>query len=75
MKDFLKSQFDKLLLSFFLVLFTAVVLFLFKHGADTKVLDWAANAFSSFMGALLGLITGVAIGRATASKDGDNEKT
>lgn len=55
--EFFRAQFDKLLLAFFVLLFTFVFIFVFKHGADGKALDWAAGGFSSFVGALLMLLT------------------
>lgn len=64
MFDFAKNNFAILLLSFFILLFTFITLFVFaKFGGSKDAVSWATNAFSGFMGALLGLITGTAVAR------------
>lgn len=62
--NFAKENFATLLLSGFIFLFTLVTLLIFwKFGASKDAVSWATNAFSGFMGALLGLITGKAISK------------
>ena len=64
MLDFIKANFATLLLSFFILLFTAVTLFVFwKFGMNKDAVDWAKTAFVGFMSAMLGLITGKALGK------------
>jgi hypothetical protein len=56
-KDFFRDHFNVLLLSFFVLLFTAVVtMMVFKH-VDREAIAWAAGGFSNFVGALLLLVT------------------
>jgi hypothetical protein len=76
MTDWTKTNFPILLLSGFIVLFTAVTLFVFVYlGASKDAVSWANNAFSGFMGALLGIITGSSMAaRRTADKT-DVQKT
>ena len=58
MADFVKVQFDKLLLVF-LVLFLAVyALHTAHHSADVKLAEWATKTSDLCTGALLTLITG-----------------
>jgi hypothetical protein len=63
MKDFIVGHFDKLLVAFFVLLMVAVVLALSQTGADASTVSWAREVTSSFIGALIGLITGISIGR------------
>ena len=59
MLDFIKANFTVLLLSFFIILFTGITLLVFaKFGGSKDAVSWTTNAFSGFMGALLGLIVG-----------------
>jgi hypothetical protein len=59
MREFLKTQFDKLLLASLMLVFLVVILHLVHDTPEpTKAIDWAINAFSALSGALLGLITG-----------------
>lgn len=64
MSDFIRDHFDKLLVSFFLLLFAGVCLFFAVKGIDGKAMDWAAGAFETFLGLLGGLISGIAIGKS-----------
>ncbi len=70
MHDFFTKNFAIILLSLFVVVFTGVTLFVFiKLGASKDAVSWATNAFSGFMGALLGLITGTTIGASRRVSD------
>lgn len=73
MHDFFTKNFAIILLSLFVVVFTGVTLFVFiKLGASKDAVSWATNAFSGFMGALLGLITGTTIGASRRLSDNGN---
>lgn len=74
MKAFIIQQFDKLLLTGLLLLFTAVMLHVIHNAGDAKALDWAANAFSALLGALLGLITGARLASRAADAPKDEEQ-
>ena len=75
MNDWHKANFPIFLLSGFIVLFTAVTLFVFIYlGASKDAVSWANNAFSGFMGALLGIITGSSMAsRRNTDNGGKNE--
>jgi hypothetical protein len=62
--DFLKQQFDKLLMTGLVLMFTGVVLYVFIHIPNDKAIDWAVGSFGLMLGALLGLITGYALGKS-----------
>lgn len=62
MKDFLKEHFDKLLLTFLFLVMVGVVLYMSHDAANV---NWAREQAALILGGLLGLITGVVIGRNT----------
>lgn len=64
----LQSKFEYFLVSFWMLVFVCVVLYLIHGGtADSKALDWSFNAFSALLGALLGLIQGHRMGAKDAA--------
>jgi len=58
MTDFIKTQFDKLLLTFLVLVSLGVVLHLIHHTADASVINWGLALVSGIVGSLLTLITG-----------------
>lgn len=67
--QFFKDHFDKLLLTSLLVLGGWTVLHLENIKASSDAVGWAIHLTSEFQGALLGLITGVAIGARIAGNN------
>lgn len=59
--NFLRCNFDKLLMTILVLIFAALTVHIIHHSNDTKLIDWVTNAFSALLGALLGLITGSAM--------------
>ena len=73
MKDFFQKQFDKLLLAFLFLLILGVAIWLqVRPGMDEGAMDWARHNGDLIVGALLGLITGVGIGKSD-SKENDKK--
>ena len=71
--EFVKAQFDKLLVTFFLLIFVYVTILTAKwFGPTSDVFKWATNAWVFFTGLLGGLITGYAyaVRRASDTKNG-----
>jgi membrane associated rhomboid family serine protease len=66
MIEFFNTHFDKMLISFFVLVLIGICFFFAIKGIDGKAFDWATNAFGIFVGLLGGLITGVAIGKNMA---------
>lgn len=56
--DFLKSQFDKILLSVLLILTCVLVVLLIRWNMSSEMVTWAQTMAGGFSGALLTLITG-----------------
>lgn len=69
---FIDKHFAELLLSFFVVMMMIVILVLLRHGESDAIFDWLSRAFDEFQGALLGLLTGVAIGKHFAKTNEAN---
>lgn len=67
MNDFIKAQFDKLLLTFLVLVCLGTVLHLIHHTADASVVNWGLSLVSGVIGALLTLITGNVL-KSTAGK-------
>lgn len=67
MKD---QHFDKYFIGFFLLVMTGVCVYFAIHGTE-KGFDWATHVYDNFQGALLGLITGIAVGMKIGSKPPD----
>lgn len=63
MWTFIQDHFDKLLLSGFVVLGVLVVVVLTMYGRAPETVSWLRELTSGFAGGLLGLITGIAVGR------------
>lgn len=76
MQEFLKTQFDKLLLTFlFLTVFFSVIIMVHNH-IEPSVVSWGRETAAGFSGALLGLITGMKVGMAIAATKGEsNDKS
>lgn len=64
--QFFKEHFDKFLLTGLFLVMVSVVLTLVWVKAPNDTISWAIQLTSGFQGALLGLITGVAIGMKIA---------
>ncbi len=70
-------HFDKLVLLFMLMVWIGLVLVSVHAKLDPGVLSWAREQTTAVQGALLGLLTGIAIGRRMSvskdpqGKDGD----
>jgi len=58
MGEFLKGQFDKLLLSSLIVLAGFFVLHLIHHGTDRELVNQGMTLLASLLGSLITLITG-----------------
>ena len=69
MKEFVKDHFDKLMLAGMIVYLIHVVLALVYFQAPAETVAWARELTSGFTGALIGLITGVAVGKRLAAKE------
>jgi len=75
MKDLLFQFFDKLLLAALFLLVIHIELVLIWHGTSVEIVHEFGSLASGFQGAILGLITGVAVGKhiALASMQKDNK--
>ena len=62
--DFIRQQFDKLLVSLFLVLACAMLMHLIHHQGDQANTNQAWGVVQFFLGLFGGLVTGRAIGKA-----------
>jgi len=56
--DFLKSQFDKILLSILFIASATMTIMLMVWSVDSDMITWSQGLASGFVGALLTLITG-----------------
>lgn len=57
--DFLKDEFDKILLVSILILLGTIYVHLLHHGpTDTAAIGWVEKTFDTLTGALLILVTG-----------------
>jgi len=65
-KDFIKSQFDKLYIGFFLILAGAFLMHVLHHSTDSANVNQAWGLMTFFLGLLSGLITGRHIGTDNA---------
>lgn len=74
MKDFINTHFDKILLftGFMMVLHWGIVLV--WHKVDPAVSNEVFSFAHEFQGALLGLITGISIGRHLAAQPPEDTK-
>lgn len=66
--DFLKSKFEIILLAFFVILYSAMVIYGSVYGKN-PITDFAIDNNKTFAGALLMALTG----RALASRSNDNK--
>lgn len=77
MGDFIKSNFDKLLLSLLVMLFVGVMIYSIHRPDldDDKIISFCQDMAKLFAGALLTLITGVVLRKANgiAPSGGSNE--
>jgi hypothetical protein len=75
MHDFIRDHFDKLLITFLILIAEGLVIFFVMKHVDMEVITWGMELVSGFVGALLGLVTGVAIGKSmvATTKNNDNE--
>lgn len=65
--EFIKENFDKLLLTFlFLIIFSATVHMAY-HNMDASDVAWARESAGTILGGLLGLITGYRMATAAAA--------
>lgn len=69
MRNFIEAHFDKLLLAAIFCLMVCVVLVLSASGKSAETVSWAREVASGLEGGLLGLITGVAVGRKMGPPD------
>lgn len=74
MKQFIREHFDKLLCTTLFLLMVHTVLALVYLHSSPDVISWARELASGFQGALLGLITGIAIGQRMLAKDSEAPK-
>lgn len=65
-KDFLKSQFDKILISLFLILAGFFLLHVMHHSTDDSQVNQSWGVVTFFLGLMSGLITGKQIGKGEA---------
>lgn len=65
MKELIHAHFDKLLLAFLFLVALGVVLYLATTG-NQATLGWSQHAADLILGALIGMITGVALTRKKA---------
>jgi len=74
---FIDKYFDKLLLLAVVTMFVCLDVFLILHTDNKDSVRWTENQISMVVGGLVGLATGVAIGRAqaTVGKDGSVSAT
>lgn len=56
--DFLKQQFDKLLLAALFIIAAIMTVVLMHWNMDTSMITWSQGLTTGFVGALLTLITG-----------------
>lgn len=63
MKEFVKDNLDKLMLAAGIFYGVHIVIFVAMYVKDPVVLSWAQGLTDGFVGALLGLITGVRVGQ------------
>lgn len=68
MKEFVKRNADKLLMASLFIYMVHVVLALVYWHANAETIAWAREIAAGFQGALLGLVTGVAIGQHLANE-------
>ena len=67
MSDFVRSEFNKILLTFLFLVMVGVVLWMARDAANV---NWAREQAALILGGLLGLITGISIGKTqTTSKE------
>lgn len=75
MKHFIEAHFDKILLALMVLYLIHVVIFLSVYVQSPETISWARELTSGFAGGLLGLITGIAVGRHSAHQDDKKEKS
>lgn len=63
MKEFFSDHFDKLLLTALFLVLMGIILHVSHDGRDAMDVGWAREQANLITGALLGLITGQALGR------------
>jgi hypothetical protein len=73
MRDFIEKHFDKLLLAAIIVYMIHVVVFLAIYVKQPETIAWARELTSGFVGALIGLITGVRVGMKMAEESAKKE--
>jgi hypothetical protein len=61
--SFIRDHFDKFLLAGLFLIMVGIVLILALKGEPPETIAWARELTGTFSGALIGLITGVAIGK------------
>jgi cbb3-type cytochrome oxidase subunit 3 len=66
--DFIKSEFDKLLLAMLLLLFCGMAWWAYHAGGQAGLAAFATDQAKTIIGALLGLITGRALALAQVAK-------
>lgn len=59
--EFLRRDFDKLLLTSVFLLLVGLVVHMSHDNQDASIINWAREQAGTVLGALLGLITGVAL--------------
>lgn len=64
--DFIRQQFDKLLVAGFLLLSAAFLIHLIHHGGDQANVNQGWGIIQYFLGLFGGLVTGRAIGKSEA---------
>ena len=71
--QFIEDHFDKFLLTTLFLIMVGIVLVLAIKGEPAETIAWARELTGTFSGALIGLITGVAIGKRIGSTGTTNE--
>lgn len=74
MKHFIEAHFDKILLAAMVLYLIHVVIFLSVYVQSPETVSWARELTSGFAGGLLGLITGIAVGRKIEGDTNKREK-
>lgn len=68
MKNFLETNFDKILMAVFAAYMVHTV---HAYGTVPETISWSRELTSGFVGALIGLVTGVHVGKAEQKKEDD----
>ena len=71
MKELVHAHFDKLLLTFLFLCVLGTTILLIVTGQDQADIAWARETASAVIGALVGLVTGVALTRHKGNDKGE----